>query len=134
MHFFLGRLSFRIGAVLVLNPRPPEPFSVTRPPKGVVANPLWIFYNKRIAMSLLFPPILKQGVRNSSFQYGNMGCCRSMCQAYILSNIFVIVKIKNHGVTPPLPTNLTTSPTHTVPPSFILFSEKMRYRVSIDYI
>ena len=50
------------------NPRPPEPFSATRPPKGgLLQPPPWIFYNKRpiplcllpIAMSLLFPLIPK---------------------------------------------------------------------------
>ena len=38
------------------NPRPPaEPFSVTRPPKRVVATPLWIFYNKRPIPLCLLP-------------------------------------------------------------------------------
>ena len=43
-----------------LYPHPPEPFSVTRPPKGGCkkrgcCNPLWIFYNKRSIPLCLLP-------------------------------------------------------------------------------
>ena len=51
------------------NPRPPEPFSVTRPPRGLVATPSgfsmmnvpypYVCY-QCIAMSLLFPLMPKQ--------------------------------------------------------------------------
>ena len=35
-----------MATTIYFNPRPDEPFSVTRPPKGGVATPLLIFYNR----------------------------------------------------------------------------------------
>ena len=56
--------------------------------------------------------------------------------AYILSKNFVDRQNKNHGVSPtPTPStdNFDDSPSW-YPPVLIHFYEKMRYRVSIDYI
>ena len=39
----------------VINPRPPEPFSVARPQGWGFATPLWIFYNKRPLPLCLLP-------------------------------------------------------------------------------
>ena len=51
----------------------------------------------------------------------------------ILSNIFAMVKKKNHGVSPPLAAILTTTPTHKTPQIiFMHICETMCYTVSID--
>ena len=69
----------------------------------------------------------KQGNANSN--------PHTQLQTYILSNIFVIGKIRimEFHRPPPLPTTSTIPPTHITPQIPMHICEMMRYRVSVDY-